>query len=96
MTYTTEFIREKMATDDRWLIRGMMAIYSKQTDNEKRVQETRELNGVGLNGVDGQIMSSIAEFYSNRNYITPKQAVIVRKKMMKYAGQLARIANKEV
>lgn len=93
--YTAEFIREKMDTDDKWLVRGLIAIYKKQTAQEKAIRETREKNGVGFNGVDGQIMSSIAEFYMNRQYITPKQTVVVRRKMRKYAGQLARIANSE-
>ena len=96
MTYTADFIREKMATDDRWLIRGLLAIYKKQTDSEKKVQDTFERNGVGFNGIDAQIMSSIAEFYMNRNYITPKQTVVVRRKMNKYAGQLAKIANGQI
>lgn len=96
MTYTADFIREKIATDDRWLIRGLLAIYKKQTDGEKKIQETTEKNGVGFNGIDAQIMSSIAEFYMNRNYITPKQTVVVRRKMNKYAGQLAKIANGQI
>ena len=96
MTYTADFIREKMATDDRWLLRGLLAIYKKQTDSEKMAQETFVKNGVGFNGLDGQIMSSIAEFYMNRNYITPKQTTVVRRKMGKYAGQLAKIANGEI
>lgn len=94
--YTADYIKEKMATDDRWVIRGMLAIYKRQTENEKMIQDTRERNGVGFNGVDGQIMSSIAEFYLNRNYVTPKQMVIVRRKMNKYAGQLAKIANGQI
>lgn len=96
MAYTIKEIKEKVATDDRWAIRAMLAIYKRQTATEKAMQETRDRNGVGFNGVDGQIMSSIAEFYLKHNFVSRKQMVIIKKKMGKYAGQLAKIANREI
>lgn len=96
MTYTADFIKEKLATDDRWLLRGLLAIYKRQTEGEKMAQETFEKNGVGFNGYDCKIMSSFAEFYMNRNYLTSTQTAIVRRRMGKYAGQLAKIANGQI
>lgn len=91
--WTKEEIREKMATDGRWLIRGLLAIYDRQTADEKSMGATVEDNGIGFNGVDAEILTSIAMNYKTRNFISPKQLAIVQKKMVKYAGQLAKIAN---
>ena len=91
--WTKEEIREKMATDGRWLIRGLLAIYDRQTFQEQLNGYTVEDNGIGFNGVDAEILSSIAMNYKTRNFISPKQLAIVQKKMPKYANQLAKIAN---
>ena len=41
-------------------------------------------------------MSSFVKFYNKTNFLTFKQMKIARKKMLKYAGQLTKIVNKEV
>lgn len=94
--WTADEIKIKLLNDNAWVVRGLLAIYKFQTESEKYAQETLEHNNVGFNGADGKILSSIAEFYINRNFITEKQLYVVKKRMPKYAGQLARIANKEV
>ena len=100
---TKEMIANKIATDDRWLERGILAIFKFQTEHEKKVVGTCEFNGVGFNGVDGSFMTSIGLFIHKSHYrynkpigtiLSPKQKYIARKKMAKYAGQLARIAKK--
>lgn len=91
--WTKETIKAKLAVDDRWLLRGLVAIYNKQTEDEKAVGVTAHDNGIGFNGVDAEILTSIAQQNIARGSVSPKQLAIVRKKMMKYAGQLAKIAN---
>lgn len=103
MSYTKEYIAEKLASNDTWLLRAVVAIYEYQTDSEQAAGVTREDNGVGFNGVDSEILSSFAKqiirweaAVNNRRFNTPlsvKQLAIARTKMKKYAGQLARIAN---
>ena len=97
-----EMIREKLATDNRWLVRGIVAIYERQTFDEQQSLQTSHDNGVGFNGVDANIMSSFAQQIQRwekmdptRRYPNPlsdKQLAIARKKMGKYAKQLAAIA----
>ena len=94
--WTKDEIKEKLANDGRWLVRGLLAIYDRQTANEKAAGATVEDNGIGFNGADAEILSSIAMCYKTRNFISPKQLAIVQKKMVKYAGQLAKIANGEI
>jgi len=90
--WTADEIKAKLLTDDVWLIRGLIAIFNYQTAFEQSAEQTQENNSVGFNGVDGYILTAIAKFYQKRNFLSPKQLVIVRKKMVKYAGQLAKIA----
>lgn len=94
--WTKEAIREKIMTDDKWLIRGLLAIYRHQTDSEKNAGQTHEENGVGFNGVDSAILSDMAKQYITRDFLTTRQIAIVRDKMKKYAGQLTKIANGEI
>lgn len=100
--YTKEFVAQKIKENDQWLIRGVLAIYERQTDEEQQTRETTENNGVGFNGVDSTILSSFAEQIKQwenntaRRFPKPlsdKQLAIARKKMVKYAKQLANIAN---
>lgn len=91
--WTKEEIRNKLATDDRWLVRALMAIYKHQTDDEKNSLNTKHYNSVGFNGIDAEFLSSAAQWYQRTGRLSSKQLVHVRRKMMKYSGQLARVAN---
>lgn len=102
-TWTKEVIQQKILTDDRWLTKGIVAIYKKQTDAEQATESTQEDNGVGFNGADANILSSFAKqiirWDANPIYRSPlsaKQLVIARTKMKKYAGQLTQIANNRI
>ena len=91
--WTKETIREKLKSDPRWILRGSVAIYRFQTDQERASEATLEDNGVGFNGVDAYIMSSFAEQVINGYTLSGKQLAIAQKKIVKYAGQLTKIAN---
>lgn len=96
MAYIKEYIKNQLLTDRRWLLRGIVAIYSKQTSEEQNAETTIEDNGIGFNGVDAYILSSFAKQIKNGHTLSPKQLSIALKKMPKYAGQLVKIANGEV
>jgi len=77
----------------------MLIIYDNQTQDEKEVQDTKELNDIGFSGADGFILSSFSEQVikwrnipeSDRKYDSPlsvKQIEMMKKKMPKYAKQL--------
>jgi hypothetical protein len=95
--FTKEFIKDKLNTNQAWLERGIVAIWKYQTATEQRQDRTVEDNGVGFNGIDAKFLSSLAKWIQNSKFaegerLSPKQAFVARKKMAKYAGQLARIA----
>ena len=99
--YTVDEIKNKLSTNDKWLVRGLLAIYAKQTADERAAEVTQHQNGVGFNGTDANILSSFAkqvlqwQATENPRYqvpLSPKQFALLRRKMNKYAAQLVRIA----
>lgn len=100
----SSMIKSNIEQDDRWLFRAVIAIFNRQTNDEKNSESTKHNNSVGFNGVDANIMSSFAKqiLIWNRHVkagtnrydkpLSDKQLRIARRTMMKYSGQLARIS----
>ena len=92
-TWTVEEIKELVQTNDKVLYGALKKLYACQTAEEQSYGETVENNGVGFNGCDSRILSSMAEFLIQRGYLSDKQKVIVRKKLVKDSKQLTNLAN---
>ena len=90
---TAELIREKMATDQRWLERAILAIYQRQTQDEQADQATLKRNGIGFNGGDASTGSYMATWLLKGNHLSRDFVAKARRIMPKYAEQLLRIAN---
>jgi hypothetical protein len=93
MAYTKEQIQEMLKTKDKAVIRGILALYERQTRDEQTTKDTKHRNGVGFNSADASLLSSFAEQFKRRGFLSSKQIDWARKKLMKYARQLADIAN---
>jgi len=91
MTYTKELIQNKIATDDRWLERAILAIWNYQTRSEKVRCDTHLYNRVGFSGCDGNFLTSLGNILNKGYHLSDKQKFVARKRMGKYAGQLIRI-----
>ena len=91
--WTEEEIKILVQTNDKVLYGALKQLYACQTDDEQASGETNHRNGAGFNGVDAAILTSFAEFLGNRGFLTVKQKVICRKKLVKYTKQLTRLAN---
>jgi hypothetical protein len=77
---------------------GILRLYERQTAEERATHATHEANGLGFNLYDADFLSSLAEQvkYSTRpvgRRLSPRQLAVGRLRLMKYAGQLADIAN---
>lgn len=86
-------IRVKIMEDQRWLERAVVAIYDRQTGEEKIREVTLKHNNVGFNGADARIGTYIAQWIKKGNHLSGGWLERSRKMMAKYAGQLAKIAN---
>lgn len=103
LTQARDFVKGKLATNDQWLYRGLLAIYARQTADEQDAERTQYNNGRGFGSADAEILSSFAkqvEDWNNteprsrkyRSPLSPRQREIARTKMEKYAMQLVRVA----
>ena len=91
--WTEDEIKDLVQTNDKVLYGALKQLYACQTADEKSSGETRICNGAGFNGSDARILSSMAEFLKKTGFLTPKQRVIVRRKLVKYNKQLTKLAN---
>ena len=94
--WTETEIATLVQTNDKVLYGALRNLYDCQTEGEKLDGSTHVVNGAGFNGVDAPILSSFCEFLNKTGFLTPKQKIIARKKLIKYNKQLTRLANKEV
>ena len=92
-----QFIRNKIATDDRWALRTLIIMYKHQTATEKQAEKTVENNRVGFTGWDSKLMTSFAKQYLGRvqsekeldpRRLSKKQMDIIKKTMKKYWKQV--------
>lgn len=94
--HTKETIKELLIRNDQAVSRGILAIFALQTADEQRAEATNKNNGMGFNGADAPILSSFAKQLRSGRTMSARQTEIARKKIIKYAGQLTRIANLSV
>jgi hypothetical protein len=94
--WTKDEIKHLLETRDLMVERSIVQVYYKQTEDEKMAKDTNHQNGVGFNHVDSQLLSSFAEQIIKGRHLTQKQMVYARKKIMKYANQIKKIANGEI
>lgn len=90
-----EDILHLIDTDDRAVMRALYRIYQNQTADEQRTQDTKHTNGVGFSAFDAKTLSDIAQRMIRYGSLTPNQVTFVRRRIRKYAGQLADFANSQ-
>lgn len=91
--WSEDEMKDLVQTNDKVLYGALKSLYGCQTADEQTEGTTKEYNGAGFNGVDAPILSSMAEFLKKNGFLTEKQKIIVRKKLVKYNRQLTRLAN---
>jgi hypothetical protein len=93
--FSIDEIRNLVRTREKWAEHAILALYSRQTQDEQRVGATKENNSVGFNGTDSVILSSFAQQIGKGRRLSPKQLKVAFKALPKYAKQLHRIAYPE-
>jgi len=88
-----EDIRAMLETRDVAVEKGLVSILKFQTSEETVRESTIEDNGVGFNGADAPFLTSLAKQVAAGRHLNERQMKFGRKCMLKYSGQLARIAN---
>ena len=91
--WTVDEIKSLIDTNDVFVIRSLIKLYSYQTDEEQAGDETSEHNGFGFNSFDAKALSSMTKILIKNLIISKSQVNYARTKIKKYAKQLTRIAN---
>jgi len=101
---TKENIITLLAANDKAVIRAILALYARQTNDEQRVERTKYRNLKGFTAPDGRIGASMAKDIIKFGDLTTKQVNLwrVRSKktgkmrIEKYAGQLLIVAQEKL
>ncbi|MBO6272782.1 hypothetical protein J6O48_08395 [bacterium] len=91
--WTAEEIKTLVQTNDKVLYGALKKLYECQTADEQISNSTHHANGAGFNALDAPFLTSAAQFLIKAGFLTNKQKVIVRKKLVKYNKQLTVLAN---
>jgi hypothetical protein len=94
--WSKEEIKDLLDSNDMAVKKGLINLYSLQTEDERDSENTKYQNGVGFSGKDADFMTSLAKQLLERGTLSPRQLACARKNMKGYAGQLAKIANGEI
>lgn len=99
---TKSEIIELLRTNDKAIIRAIIVLNERQTEDEQAIGATRHSNGMGFSAAHAAIGTSMANFYKKNNYLSQKQIDYWRKptasgrmKIEIYAGQLLEIAKEK-
>lgn len=100
--WTKERIQNLLATNDLAVERSIVAIYDRQTQDEKRDSDTKHDNTVGFRANHASSMSFFARIilkgwgqdgHKKRVHLNPAKLEKARRFMMQYHRQLCEIAN---
>lgn len=81
-------LKTGIQTNDGILLYALLHVYHEQTYEERLTRTTKVDNKVGFSGVDAEILTSFAEQFQSKGYLTRNQLVLARRKVSKYAGQV--------
>jgi hypothetical protein len=91
--WTEESIVQLILTKDEALFRAMKRLWEYQTDTEQVIGDAVEQNGVGFNKPDSQTVKHYLTKLTHGIEFKNWEIIKLRRIMVKYKGQLTKIAN---
>jgi hypothetical protein len=88
MSFTKEFIKDKLANDVRWMERALLVLLARQTTDEQNSDRTIHSNSRGFNGVDGHYLTYVAKYIQKGNHLSGKHIIKVAHRLPKYWNQI--------
>ncbi len=87
MVLNIDYINKLLASGNKHVIgRALVALNERQTDVEQRRKTTINRNGRGFRPCHAHMGTSMANFYANREHLTPKQISYWTKPSQKVKG----------
>jgi hypothetical protein len=93
---TKSVIAHNLQNNPKWLKAGIIAIFNRQTEDEKIQDTTNKENAKGFTGCDAQFGSSLAKRLIAGGSLSVKQEIAAKKMMNKYAGQLLKVVKEKI
>jgi len=90
--WNKDTIRELLAKNDTAVERAILAIFKRQTEDEQATSDTRHTNGRGFSQAHAKRGSHLAKWILSGRHLSGKFQEQGRKIAMRYARQLAEIA----
>jgi hypothetical protein len=90
--WTEERIASLLAKNDGAVERAILAIWNRQTADEKGAKHTRHSNGIGFSGSDASLGSYYAQWLRNGRHLSGQHLAKARAMAQKYRKQLLSIA----
>ena len=83
-----EKLQNQMEDRDSTAIHALVFIYNRQSDDEQIHEVTKWRNGCGFKPQDAKRGASLAKWYADKKFFTPKQIKLVKAIVKKYARQI--------
>ena len=87
-----EYLQNLVRTNDRALVKSILVIYERQTEEEKHSGQTTEHNGKGFGKIDSEFFTQIVVQLKHGYPLTDRQIAVARNKMPKYWRQLMQVS----
>lgn len=92
-TFTKEQVEHAIMTNAEQTEKAILALYKRQTTEEKLEHVSFKRNKIGFNATDASIGSNLARWLLTGKHFTDAQLNVARRMLKKYVKQLTRIAN---
>lgn len=94
--YRAEDFKIRLMNDQNWIERALLVLFDRQTREEQAKEHAIVHNGIGFTGPDSHMLTYYAKWLRSGKHLSGKHLESARKRIVKYAGQLARIANEKM
>jgi hypothetical protein len=89
--YTKEEIKHQLSTNPKWIERGLVVLYERQTMDEQRNGSTIVHNGIGFNSSDSRYLTYCSKWVLGGKHLNEKHLQKCGKMLPKYWGQIMKI-----
>jgi hypothetical protein len=86
--YTKEEIKQQLSTNPKWIERGLVVLYQRQTYEEQQSGGTIVDNKMGFNGSDSRYLTYCAKWVLGGNRLNEKHLQKCGKMLPKYWKQI--------
>lgn len=86
--WTPELVREWLLVDNGMVERAVLALFDRQTSDERETEDTVYKNHKGFSAADARRLSKAAKWLIGGNHIDGWHLAEARKRVLKYARQL--------